>query len=70
VEHIFGFTLFDILPVVQYAATYFELKIVEEKPIISEEEDLEVMSLEEYCSFQTYNSNMIKTVKTRNRGLY
>jgi hypothetical protein len=29
VEHIFGFTLFDILPVVQYVATFFDLKIVE-----------------------------------------
>lgn len=70
VEQIFGFTLFDILPVVQYAATFFDLRIMQEKPIINENEDLEVMSLEQYCSYQTYNSNMIRAVKTRNRGLY
>jgi hypothetical protein len=28
------------------------------------------MSLEEYCSYQTYNSSMIKTVKHRYRGIY
>lgn len=70
VESVFGFSLFEILPTVQYCATYFDLGFSYEKPVISEEEDLESMSLEEYCSYQTYNSGMIKTVKSRYRGIY
>jgi hypothetical protein len=28
------------------------------------------MGLEEYCSFQTYNPNMLSTVEKRFRGIY
>lgn len=34
-EHVFGFSLFDILPTVQYCATYFDLVYTFEKPMIS-----------------------------------
>jgi hypothetical protein len=70
VEHVFGFSLLDILPSVQYCATFFGLSFSFEKPMIGDEEDLDSMSLEEYCSYQTYNSSMIKTVKHRYRGIY
>lgn len=69
VEHVFGFSLPDILPTVQYCATYFCLNFSYEQPLIDEESDLESMSLEEYCSHQTYNSTMIKTAKHRNRSI-
>jgi hypothetical protein len=34
VEQCFGFSLFEILPTVQYAATYFEMVLSYEKPMI------------------------------------
>lgn len=69
-EQVFGLSLFEMLPTVQYCATYFGLAFSFEKPVIEEDKALESMSLEEYCSIQTYNSTMIKTVKHRYRGLY
>lgn len=39
-EHVFGCSLFEILPSVQYCATYFGLAFTYEKPVIREEEAL------------------------------
>ena len=65
-----GFSLFDILPTAQYCATYFSLPFTYEKPMIDDcSDDLENMSLEAYCSYQTYNNAMTKVCKTRFKEL-
>ena len=69
-ENVFGFELRDMLPSVQYCATYFELVFTYEKPMLEDGANLDVMVLEEYCSYQTYNSNMSRTVKKRKRDIY
>lgn len=66
----FGFPLIDLLPTVQYCATYFLLPPNVDKPITPKEDALETMQLEEYCSFQTYDRNMYIVVKKRFRGVY
>ena len=61
----------ELLPSVQYLATYFMLPMTYERPCLKvDEEKVEEMHLEEYCSYQTYNPNMLSIVRKRFRGIY
>jgi len=63
--------MFDLLPSVQYLATYLMLPMTYERPCLkAEDESVEEMHLEEYCSYQTYNPNMLAAVRKRFRGIY
>jgi hypothetical protein len=63
--------MFELLPSVQYLATYFALGMTYERPCLKgEDEGVEEMHLEEYCSYQTYNPGMLATVRKRFRGIY
>ena len=62
-----GFSLFDMLPTIQYCATFFGINFSYEKPMIEDENTLESMGLEEYCGYQTYNSTLFKTVRNRKK---
>lgn len=67
----FGLQMFEILPSVQYLATFFTMPMSYDRPCLRpEDEDVENMHLEEYCSFQTYNPHMMATVRKRFRGIY
>jgi hypothetical protein len=66
----FALQMREILPSVQYLATYFGLPLTYDRPYLDDEENIENMDLEEYCSYQTYNPNMIATVEKRFRGIY
>lgn len=61
----------ELLPSAQYIATYFILPLNYDTPCLRPEDDeAETMHLEEYCSYQTYNPNMLAAVKKRFRGIY
>ena len=67
----FNCLLQELLPTVQYCATYLGLKIMNSQPILpNQEEATETMELEEYCSFQTFNKHIYAAVKKRKRGLF
>lgn len=66
----FGVQMREILPSVQYLASFFTLSLNYERPLLEDEENIENMGLEEYCSYQTYNPSMILTVEKRFRGIY
>lgn len=58
----FGIQMREILPSVQYLATYFTLTLNYDRPYLEDDENMSNMGLEEYCSYQTYNPNMLVTV--------
>lgn len=63
--------LIDLLPAVQYSATYYGLVLNFEDPILENGCDLENIDFEDYCSFQTYNPSAKNYVfNTRWRGMY
>lgn len=67
----FGFNLMDLLPTIQYCASYFSLPANVDSPAIKNNpEDYENMELEEYCSFQTFDPNMYLVVTKRFRDFY
>lgn len=66
----FALEMREILPSVQYLASYFTLTLSYDRPLLEDEESIEKMGLEEYCSFQTYNASMVGTVEKRFRGIY
>lgn len=72
-EDSLGIILIDLLPTIQYAASFFLLMLSFEDPIIPEkylgEEGILDMHLEEYTSFQTHNPNMTTALKHRNKNL-
>ena len=66
-EHVLAITLTDMLPTVQYCATYFIIEFKFEKPMI-DEGAVEQMGLEEYCSIQTHNGTLLASAKKRERN--
>lgn len=67
----FNIMLIDLLPTVQYCATYFILHMNYDDPIISNNEDeLSNVEFEDFCSYQTYNPNMKMALNKRFRGIY
>lgn len=66
----FGVQMRELLPSVQYLASFFTLSLNYDRPLLEDEENVENMGLEEYCSYQTYNPSMILTVEKRFRGIY
>lgn len=69
-EFSFGFMLFDLLPTVQYCATFFILPMIFDAPQIKQfMEDGRSMNIEEYSSYQTYNCHTLSTIRKRNRGI-
>lgn len=61
----------DLLPTIQYCASYFSLPANVDSPAIKNNpEDYENMELEEYCSFQTFDPNMYLVVTKRFRDFY
>lgn len=70
-ESTFNSLLVDLLPEIQYCATYMCLPLVNSQPILPNQDVAsETMELQEYCSFQTFNKNMYKTIKKRKRGIF
>ena len=70
-QNSFNVMLIDLLPTVQYCATYYGLTLHFEDPITPEGSDLEDIDFEDYCSFQTHNPCAKSFVfNTRFRGMY
>jgi hypothetical protein len=67
----FGFEILDLLPTIQYCASYFSLPPNVEMPAAkANPEAYENMELEEYCSIQTYDCNMFPIVIKRIRDVH
>lgn len=67
----FNVMLIDLLPTVQYCATYYGLTLNFEDPITPQGSDVDDIVFEDYCSFQTHNSHAKSFVfNTRFRGMY
>ena len=63
--------LIDLLPTVQYCATYYGLTLNFDQPITPVGSDLENIDFQDYCSYQTYNPAAKSYVfNTRFRGMY
>ena len=61
----------ELLPSAQYMASYFILPVSYDPPCLRpEDENAEQMHWEEYCSYQTYNPDLLGAVKKRYRGIY
>lgn len=67
----FNIMLIDLLPTVQYCATFFILPFNYDDPITdSNNDDENSMEFEDFCSCQTYNPNMKMAIGKRFRGIY
>jgi hypothetical protein len=68
----FSIMLIDLLPTVQYCATYFILPFNYDDPITGNNNNEEESSIEfeDFCSYQTYNPNMKVAISKRFRGIY
>lgn len=67
----FNIMLIDLLPTVQYCATFFILPFNYDDPITdSNNDDENSMEFEDFCSYQTYNPNMKMAISKRFRGIY
>jgi len=62
----------DLLPTIQYAATFFVLPPSVDVPAPAKKNSklYENMDLEEYECFQTFDKNMMKVVVKRRRGVF
>jgi hypothetical protein len=65
----FNIVLIDLLPTVQYCATYFILPFNYDDPM-NGNEDSANMVFSDFCSSQTYNPNMKLAIGKRFRGIY
>lgn len=66
-EYTFGLLLFDLLPTIQYCATFFVLPINFDIPNI--ELETPGMNAEEYVTYQTYNPYTMNTIKQKRRDI-
>lgn len=66
---IFTLELDDLLPTMQYCATFFALPLNYETHEARELVDSRGISIEEYSSYQTYNCHTLATVNKRNRAI-
>ena len=69
VETTFGFSLSDLLPTVQYSATYFSLPLNAGLDI-NNHDIQENITFEEFCTFQKFNTQTLHTIIERKRGVY
>ena len=66
-EFSFGLTPIEILPSVQYCATFFILPFDFKYP--EQTDQYQIMNLEDFESYQMYNPNYLQTLKKRQRGV-
>ena len=66
-EFTFGLLLFDLLPTIQFCATFFILPVNFDIPNI--ELEAPGMNAEEYVTYQTYNPYTMSTIKQKRRDI-